>query len=99
MRAQDSTCVDPLGVNLYVCPSDHFYWVPDQLSKGSQDEDQTFYRNYEGEMRKKVVEESRLQCERSCFNRKRILGLMMTLAVSFEVDGVCVNGKFRDIFR
>lgn len=38
-----STCVDPLGVNLYACPSDHFYWVPDQLSKGLQDEDQTLY--------------------------------------------------------
>lgn len=57
-------------------------------------------RNYEEEMPKiaqKVMEKSWLESERNYINRKWILGLMMTLAVSFEVDDVCVNGKFKAI--
>lgn len=56
-------------------------------------------RNYEEEMPKiaqKVLEKS-LDAKRNYINRKWILGLMMTLAVSFEVDDVCVNGKFKAI--
>lgn len=44
--------------------------------------------------KKKVTEKSHVS---NCINRKWILGLMMTLAVSFEVDDVCVNGKFKAI--
>lgn len=48
-------------------------------------------------LKKSYGKESCLESERNNINRKRILGLMMTLAVSFEVDDVCVNGKFKAI--
>lgn len=48
-------------------------------------------------LKKSYGKESCLENERNNINRKRILGLMMTLAVSFEVDDVCVNGKFKAI--
>jgi len=47
--------------------------------------------------KKSYGKESCLESERNNINRKWTLGLMMTLAVSFEVDDVCVNGKFKTI--
>lgn len=56
-----------------------------------------FTMNYEGEMPKIAQKKVMGKSHNSNINRKRILGLMMTLAVSFEVDDVCVNGKFKAI--
>ncbi len=47
--------------------------------------------------RKKFWKRASLESERNYINRTWILGLMMTLAVSFEGDDVLVNGKFEAI--